>query len=173
MTSTSSLNVERADRTATLLPDGRVLVAGGNCEDFVALNSAELYEPSASPVAIGPGFTGAWFDPAQSGHGIFIEVSPENCLLAGWFGFDPAGTQQAWFFGVGTYTGNTAAITEVVQTTGGRWIPNFDPPRVVHRPWGTLTFTFTDCSHGRVDFNSVLGYGRGSMNLTRLTKPAG
>ena len=57
--------------------------------------------------------------------------------------------------------------------TGGRWIPNFDPNQIVTNPWGTLTFTFTDCNHGKVDFNSVVGYGTGSMNLTRLTQPAG
>ncbi len=65
-----------------------------------------------------------------------------------------------------------ATITDVYQTTGGRWIPNFDPSRIVNNRWGTLTFTFTDCSHGKVDFESVLGYGSGSMNLTRLTQPA-
>ena len=57
--------------------------------------------------------------------------------------------------------------------TGGRWIPNFNPTQIVPNPWGTLTFTFTDCNHGRVDFNSIAGYGAGSMNLTRLTQPAG
>ena len=35
------------------------------------------------------GFTGAWYDPNQSGHGLFIEVLPENRLLAYWFAFDP------------------------------------------------------------------------------------
>jgi plastocyanin len=125
-------------------------------------------------VNIGPGFTGAWYDPAQSGHGLFLEVLQNNGLLAWWFTFNPAGTEQSWFGGVGTYTGNTAVITQVTQTTGGRWIPNFDPSKLVQIPWGTLTFTFTDCNHGRVDFNSpVSGYGIGSMNLTRLTLPAG
>src|SRR5437763_10219999 len=83
----------------------------------------------AAPVAviIGPGFTGAWFDPAQSGHGLFVEVLQNNSLLAWWFTFNPAGTEQSWFGGVGTYSGNTAVITQVIQTTGGRWIPNFDP----------------------------------------------
>ena len=74
---------------------------------------------------------------------------------------------------VGTYDGNTAAITDVELPTGGRWIPNFDRNQIVRDAWGTLTFTFTDCNHGRVDFNSVLGYGTGSMSLTRLTQPAG
>ncbi len=129
---------------------------------------------AASTVNIGPGFTGAWYDPAQSGHGLFLEVLQNNAVLAWWFTFNPAGTEQSWFGGVGTYSGNTAVITQVIQTTGGRWIPNFDPSKLVQIPWGTLTFTFTDCNSGRVDFNSpVPGYGVGSMNLTRLTLPAG
>ena len=168
----SDLNTARYGHTATLLPNGRVLVAGGiNAEGI--LNSAELYGPAPSPGTIGPGFTGAWYDPAQSGHGLFIEVLPDSRFYAAWFAFNPAGTQQAWFTGVGTYSGNTASIATVLQPTGGRWIPNFDPNQIVPNPWGTLTFTFTDCNHGTVDFNSVLEYGAGSMRLTRLTQPAG
>jgi hypothetical protein len=60
-----------------------------------------------------------------------------------------------------------------VQPTGGRFLPNFDPARIVNNPWGTLKFTFSDCNHGTVDFDSVRGYGSGSMTLTRLTKPVG
>ena len=52
-------------------------------------------------------------------------------------------------------------------------IPNFDPDRVVRNAWGTLTFTFADGRRGRVDFSSVAGFGSGSMELTRLTLPAG
>jgi plastocyanin len=127
----------------------------------------------AAAVNIGPGFTGAWYDPAQSGHGLFIEVLPNNAILAWWFTFSPAG-DQSWFGGVGNYSGNTATISQVLQTTGGKWIPNFDPSKTTNVPWGTLTFTFTDCNHGRVDFNSTVpGYGVGSMNLTRLTLPSG
>jgi hypothetical protein len=129
-------------------------------------------QPATSP-AIGPGFTGSWFDPAQSGHGLMLEVLSDHRMLAMWFAFNPEGTQQSWFGGVGTYSGATATITDVALPTGGRWIPNFDPDAIVRNPWGTLTITFTDCAHGRVDFNSVRGYGSGSMNLLRLTQPAG
>ncbi len=133
-----------------------------------------VVQAAPTAVNIGPGFTGAWFDPAQSGHGLFLEVLQNNALLAWWFTFNPAGTEQSWFGGVGNYSGNTAVITQVTQTTGGRWIPNFDPSKLVQIPWGTFTFTFTDCNHGKVDFTSpVPGYGIGSMNLTRLTLPAG
>ena len=123
--------------------------------------------------AIGPGITGAWYDPEQDGHGLFIEVLPGNRFFAAWFAFDPAGTQQSWFTGVGTYFGDRATITDVELPTGGQWIPNFDPGRIVLNHWGRLTFVFTDCNHGRVDFDSVFGYGGGGMNLTRLTEPEG
>ena len=85
----------------------------------------------------------------------------------------PAGTQQSWFLGVGSVSGNTATIGAVDQPTGGRFFPNFDPSKIVNNAWGTLTLTFTDCDHGKVDFASTAGYGSGSMNLTRLTRPAG
>ena len=173
--SADSLHEARSLHTATLIQDGRVLVAGGSGAGppYTMLNSSELYGAPLLAGTIGPGYTGNWYDPAQSGHGLFIQVLPDNRFLAAWFTFDPAGTQQAWFTGVGSYSGNTATIAAVEQPSGGRWIPNFDPSKVVHNAWGTLTFTFTDCDHGKVDFNSMAGYGTGSMKLTRLTQPAG
>ena len=125
------------------------------------------------PGTITPAFTGSWFDPAQSGQGLFIAILPDSQFLAAWFTFNPAGTEQAWFVGVGKRFGSVAVVSDVVQPTGGRWIPRFSPDRVVNNPWGSLMFTFTDCNHGKVDFNSTAGYGTGSMNLTRLTQPAG
>ena len=43
---TGSLNVPRSGHSATLLPDGRVLVAGGVDAAFAALASAELFDPA-------------------------------------------------------------------------------------------------------------------------------
>ncbi len=115
--------------------------------------------------------TGAWYDPAQSGHGLFFEVLPEQRFLAWWFTFDPDG-KQAWFGGVGTYSGNRATLT-ALRTQGGRFIPNFNPANVSSPTWGTLTFTFSSCNSGLVEFSSDVGFGTGSMPLTRLTLPLG
>jgi hypothetical protein len=46
---TGSMGVQREGHTATLLQDGRVLVAGGAygcCDDFTDLSSAEIYDPA-------------------------------------------------------------------------------------------------------------------------------
>ena len=155
--------------TQTLLSNGTVLAVGGQTSRGVAIARADLFDPA---FGIDSRITGAWYDPAQPGHGLFIEVLSEGRFLAWWFTFNPAGTQQAWFGGVGTYSGNTATIPQVTQSSGGRWIPNFNPAQVVNNAWGSLSFEFTDLDHGRVDFGSVAGYGSGSMNLTRLTRPA-
>jgi hypothetical protein len=138
-----------------------ILECGGQCQKLTSTG------------AIGPGFTGAWFDPAQTGHGLFIEVLADNRIQAAWFTFNPSGSEQAWFIGEGTYAGNTATLTAVTQPSGGRWIPNFDPKHIVANSWGSLTLTFTSCDQGRVEFTSTQGYGAGGMNLTRLTQPAG
>jgi hypothetical protein len=174
----ASMRDARINHTATLLADGRVLVVGGyggyGGLGLAALATAEILQPANVPVGtITAAFTGAWYDPTQSGHGLFVEVLSDNRFQAAWFAFDPAGKQQAWFTGVGTYNGNTATISDVVLPTGGRFIPNFDAAGVVRNGWGSLTFTFTDCNHGRVQFTSVAGYGSGSMDISRLTQPAG
>ncbi len=140
---------------------------------LVDYNGEILLISDGPPVlaTIDSSYTGSWYDPAQSGHGFFVEVLPANRLLAWWFTFSPDG-QQSWFGGVGTIVGNTVTMNPV-RTTGGRFIPNFNPASVTNQPFGTMTFTFSSCRNGRVDFNFPEGYGQGTMNLTRLTVPEG
>ena len=165
--------IDAGNNLAELATDQRgspfTRVAGSKAD----IGAFELQAPPVTTGAIGPGFTGSWFDAAQSGHGLMLEVLSDHRLLAMWFAFNPEGTQQSWFGGVGTYSGNTATISDVALPVGGRWIPNFNPNSIVRKPWGTLTITFADCNHGLVEFSSLLGYGSDSMDLLRLTQPAG
>ncbi|MEP6939995.1 MAG: PQQ-dependent sugar dehydrogenase [Rudaea sp.] len=130
-----------------------------------------LISDGAPHRAITAAFTGSWYDPAQSGHGVMFEVLSDTSAVAVWYTFAPSGG-QAWFGGAGTIS-NGQALINAVQTTGGKFIPNFDPSAIQKPDWGTLTLTFSDCNTGRVDFSSVLGYGTGSMNLKRLTGISG
>lgn len=116
-------------------------------------------------------YSGTWYDPNQSGHGLFLDQLSDGRLVAWWFSFDPAGA-QAWFGGVGAINGTTAVVN-VVRTQGARFIPNFNPAQAVNTPIGTLSFSFSACDRGRVDFALDSTFGNGFMNLTRLTAPVG
>src|SRR5262249_34264365 len=101
---------------------------------FGMVGTINVVEAGGGPpptVPITSSFSGAWYDPAQSGHGILVEVLPNNQLLAYWFTFNPDGTQQAWFGNVGAIdpATNTATVG-ALQAQGGRWIPNYDPAHV-------------------------------------------
>jgi hypothetical protein len=136
-----------------------------------------VHQVTSAGVPIASGFSGAWYDPTQSGHGLLVEVLPGNRMLAYWFAFspDPEQSQQAWFGGVGNIVGNQAII-EADQGQGGRWVPEFDPALYELHAWGTLTFTFSDCNHGRVYYagdGAASAWGVGTMELTRLTQLEG
>ena len=158
------------DETGVFSVFAWILTDSGFIEVFFTLQQA----PAMDTVPITPAFTGAWYDPAQAGHGIFIEVLPSQRLLAYWFAFTPD-ARQAWFGGDGAITSDFAFV-DAHTGAGGRWIPNFDPARYASQRWGGLTFAFTDCNHGRVWFVNDSDYqvwGSGSMEITRLTQPLG
>ena len=82
-------------------------MAGGKQEqNGFLLDTAELYG-NFLPGTIHPGFTGSWYDPAQVGHGLFVEVLPDNRFLAAWFTFDPAGDAAGVLFWVSVLTAVT------------------------------------------------------------------
>lgn len=130
-------------------------------------------EPEAP---IGPGMTGSWYNGGQVGQGFSIQVLPGQPLrlMVSWFVFGPNGG-QAWIVGEGPVNGTRAVLPAYQMSgAGARFPPAFDPQNVHADAWGTLTFTFSDCNHGKVTWTStVSGYTNGAMELQRLTLPAG
>ncbi len=135
-----------------------------------------IIEPSVASFATLPnGITGNWYGgPSQSGHGFSIEVLPNSTLLAQWYVFSPDGG-QAWISGSGPITGNTATIQAYQVTgTGALFPPGYNVNDVKPILWGTLTFTFDDCSYGTATWDpQASGYTSGGMAIERLTQPAG
>jgi hypothetical protein len=133
---------------------------------------------SGGPPHLGGYMSGNWFDPSpnQSGHGFQLEFTDQaNTVVAIWFVYAPDGKSQNWIYAQGTYdaTKNSVTLT-AVTLTGAMFPPHFDSHQVQQAPWGTLTFTFSDCNTGTASWNStVAGYGSGSIPISRLTHIAG
>lgn len=81
---TAPIGVSRLGQTATLLPDGRVLIAGGQDRGLAIFNSTEIYEPtqdrwiSAAPMAV-----------ARSGH-VATLMANGDLFVAGGQGVEPS-----------------------------------------------------------------------------------
>ena len=75
---TGSLNFERTSHTATLLPDGSVLVTGGLA--FFTLSSTEVYDPIAGSWSFTAGLTRARRDHTAThiGNGIVLVAGGQN-----------------------------------------------------------------------------------------------
>ncbi len=103
-----ALNVARSRHTATVLPSGKVLLAGGTSAAGAALASAEIYDPVANTFTV----TASPMVAARSGH-VAATLPDKRVLLAG------GGTASAEIFdpatGVFTATGSCVTVR-----TGGR-----------------------------------------------------
>jgi len=121
--------------------------------------------------------SGNWFNVDQGGSGFQIEATDSidaasglPIMLAIWFTYAPDGGRN-WIYAQGTYDPTIATTTlPAFLSAGGRFPPNIRSSDVTADPWGTLTFTFTDCNNGIASWNSIVpGYGSGSLSIVRLT----
>jgi hypothetical protein len=121
---------------------------------------------------IGPGISGSWYDAANPGHGLFLEVTPtgsNNIVNAIWATHDNTGN-QFYLVGNGPITGNTAKLA-MRYTYGGRFPPSSNSAGIQSYPYGDITLTFGDCNNGTLDYaTSVLNLpASGRVTLNRLT----
>src|SRR5512140_26592 len=84
-TATGSMHAARGHHTATLLPDGRVLIAGGYDEPTTCLAGAELYDPATGSFTV----TGSLAN-ARASHTATLLPSGK-VLVTGGISFGPAG----------------------------------------------------------------------------------
>lgn len=154
----------------------------------LGVNSDRLSNNGANPVlkvyassariddfGISAGHSGAWYDPSNDGHGVFIHTIAANSndpesqrqMVAHWAVYDNQGAQLN-VYGAGPINGNQAVVS-VITSSGGRFPPATNPP--THTDFGTLVFDFTSCSQGTMTVNPLGGTGFSStvVPLTRLT----
>lgn len=127
------------------------------------------------------GISGSWFDAANPGHGLHVEVLPPvaegepDRIAVAWYVYNGQG-QQRWIVGDGTIDtdGNSATISNAISTAGGLFPPAFQSSQVTSTPFGTLTLEFSSCSSGTLTFDSTdPQFGDGSIAISRLTQIKG
>ena len=118
---------------------------------------------------IGPALSASWYNPAQSGHGISLDLLDSTRAWMCWFTFDTAGN-RAWICGLGNVDGVTIDFAEAFTVEGGNFPPFFNPKAIVETPWGRITVTFAGCDSGTMTWSTTApGFQSGSMPLSRLT----
>lgn len=128
--------------------------------------------PGACEVAAINQFTsGPWFNPAQSGHGFFLELIPgsnnaADRLNSYWYTFLEG--EPRWVFGNGAISGDSATI-DMYITNGPVSPPNYDINDLNVEYWGDLTFDFSSDIAGDISWNSeIASFGSGSMPINKL-----
>ena len=123
------------------------------------------------------GHSGAWYNVAQSGHGLFIEVLDDSSsptgkeIVAAWFAyFDD---EQIWLLAQGDVIKEGDGFKAYLDASifeGNDFPPDYDPGQTMESAWGTLVLGFTGCDKAHLEWDSeVTGYGTGELDLRRLT----
>jgi hypothetical protein len=100
--------------------------------------------------AIGPAYSGSWFNPDQSGHGFSLEYSVLSggtpLVVVYWYVYDTEGN-PIFLIGVGEpEEGNT--VTLEFEAPYGMKFGEFDPESTVRADGGTGALTFEDSESG-------------------------
>jgi len=163
-----SANCLASSFTTFLLGGGLRLDASATFDD--------LYFDLVAPVRVDGYMSGYWYDPAQSGQGFSLAITgQQNTILATWFSFAPDGSGPTWIYAQGPYDPTLSYVTVPAEILDGtRFPPNFNSGAVKHTLWGSITFAFSDCTHGTASWDSTVpGYGSGSMPIVHLAGIAG
>lgn len=139
------------------------------------------YAPPASParLEISGYMSTNWSNPNQSGEGIVLQVydngdHQSRTLSFAWFTYDKNG-QPFWLFGLTSVPiGQTQITAPTYYLQGGAFNPSAAAGTVPSKGWGFVTFTFPDCGHMNIAYNSSgnppapVPSGQGSSLYTRV-----
>lgn len=121
--------------------------------------------------------SGSWFDPANSGRGIVLEIAADpddagrRILIA--YGYDYRDGAQVWVNGAMPFAIGDHEITVPMQTASGADFGSAFVPGAVQfdTEWGSLHIRFSSCDLGTFTYASR--FGDITQQLTRVTTPSG
>jgi hypothetical protein len=100
--------------------------------------------------AIGPAYSGTWYNPEQDGHGFSLEYNVLNdgtpLVVVYWYVYDSEGN-PVFLVGVGEPEADNTVTMEFIAPYGMKF-GEFDPDTVVREDGGTGIFTFENSEAG-------------------------
>ncbi len=136
----------------------------------VDASAAEGADPTATARKINSTYSGIWYDPSRDGEGFTLVISDTTAgptAVVSYYTYD---NQKQSVFLVGSESiaaGATSVSIPVVITSGANFGDGFKPADVIRTPAGTLTFRFTSCNIGTVDYD-LDPLGNGHLSIVRL-----
>jgi hypothetical protein len=121
------------------------------------------------------GRSGAFYDPARSGEGVFVEVLDNGSAVVIFYTYTPDG-KQFWLISSDVQiNGNTITANMIYPAATTGFGSQFNASEIDFQPWGTLTLEYQPgCSQVNMAYAStVSGFGSGTHPYQRLTQPAG
>jgi len=117
--------------------------------------------------------SGAWFNPAQVGEGLVIEVLADGRVVVYWFTYAADGSgKQVWLTGDGRIDGSILVIDNLYRPVGTVYGELFDAAEVRLERWGRLTLDILDNATLQARYVSTLAdFGQGEFLLQQLARP--
>lgn len=139
----------------------------------VAAASAQAQVPAADPVGLRGDIGGLWYNPAQNGQGLQLDVLDRGQAALTWYTFNLEGA-PLWLTGLGRIEGDRIRAT-MFLSSGGRFalLPGTLPtPQQLE--FGELEVQFSGCNSATLAFDPVSTVvPAGSIPLQRLSSPQG
>ncbi|MDJ0653208.1 MAG: serine hydrolase [Xanthomonadales bacterium] len=128
-----------------------------------------IASPEGFRTRLDASLNGSWYDPAQDGQGLNVEVLEDRGeVLVYWYTYQGSAGQageQRWFIAQGPIQQEAASLT-IRATRGGRFAQPQQPDLTV---WGQGELSFTSCSQGLFRFESESENVSADISLVRLT----
>ena len=121
------------------------------------------------------GRSGAFFDPARSGEGVFVQVLDNGSVVVIFYTYSPDGKQFWTLSSDVQITGNTITANMIYPASITGFGSQFNPSEVDLQPWGTLSLEYQPgCNLINLSYASTVdGFGSGNYLYQRLTQTAG
>jgi len=133
------------------------------------VSSLMLFQSAA--FAIGPTYSGSWYNPEQNGHGFSVEYSVLDdgtpLVVAYWYVYDTEGN-PIFLIGTGEPEEDNTVTLEFVAPHGMKF-GEFDPESTVRADGGTGVFAFEDEESGTFNYEPSIwiadAYGLSAISI--------